>query len=96
MGWLVLLLLFVSAHKILSQVDGLDARKRVVEASLGASLGDEITVATYNIRTASQWAVRDGGDGYNGRTWKARRSAVAKTIQISGAAVVGTQVDDRN
>jgi len=57
----------------------------------GAAVGDGVTVATYNIRTASRWALRDGGDDYHGRTWPARRRAVAKTIVISGAAVVGTQ-----
>ena len=62
------------------------------KASGGDGGGDEVTVATYNVRTASQWAVRDGGDEYHGRMRPARRSAVAKTIRISGAAVVGTQV----
>jgi endonuclease/exonuclease/phosphatase family metal-dependent hydrolase len=58
---------------------------------VAGSVPDELVVASYNIRTSSNWAVRDGGDGMNGRTWSARRALVAKTIKISGAAVVGTQ-----
>lgn len=65
----------------------------LVVCARGASLAvhEELTVASYNIRTASRWAVRDGGDGRNHRTWPARRSAVAKTIEIARASVVGTQ-----
>jgi len=94
MGWLALLGLLASVQKVSSQIDARNAIIHHAEASRGESLSDVITIATYNIRTASQWAVRDGGDGYNGRTWPARRNAVSKTIQISGAAVVGTQVND--
>lgn len=55
------------------------------------SLSSELRVMTYNIRTASRWAVVDGKDGVHGRTWHDRRHAVAKSIEIGGAAVVATQ-----
>jgi len=47
---------------------------------------------TYNIRTASAWANRDGGDRAHGRTWRERRLKVLKVIEIAGwPAVLGTQ-----
>ncbi|KAH8046496.1 hypothetical protein JL720_16357 [Aureococcus anophagefferens] len=52
---------------------------------------ESITVMSYNIRTASRWATVDGGDARAGRTWAQRRRSVARTVEISGAAVVGTQ-----
>lgn len=51
----------------------------------------ELRIMTYNIRTASRWARVDGGDQANRRTWSQRLSAVAKSIEIGGAAIVGTQ-----
>jgi len=77
----------------------LSAASFLVRANIGAASGtvdegstcDEVVVATYNIRTASHWALHDGGDKYNGRTWPDRRRGVAKSIRITGAAVVGTQ-----
>ena len=52
---------------------------------------DSVTIMSYNIRTASRWATVDGGDGKSGRSWAARKRSVAKTVEISGAAVAGTQ-----
>ena len=50
---------------------------------------DSVTIMSYNIRTASRWATVDGGDGKSGRSWAARKRSVAKTVEISGAAVAG-------
>ena len=56
-----------------------------------AVMAEEVTIATYNIRTASKWAVTDGGDERNGRLWAQRRAKVAKSIEIAKATIVGTQ-----
>lgn len=50
-----------------------------------------VTVMSFNIRTASQWASRDGGDAQKGRTWDRRLPSVAKAVEIGAAHVVGTQ-----
>ena len=63
----------------------------LIVGSKATATHDEVVVGTYNIRTASKWARNDGGDERNGRTWRQRRKAVAKSIRISGASVVGTQ-----
>ena len=70
----------------------------LVVACLGVSVemasmsgGEEVTVMSYNIRTASSWATRDGGDARFGRTWARRKASVAKTVEIGKAWVVGTQ-----
>ena len=62
----------------------------LLQLALRAS-AESITVMSYNIRTASRWATVDGGDARAGRTWALRRRSVARTVEISGAAVVGTQ-----
>eukprot|EP00633_Aureoumbra_lagunensis_P006920 CAMPEP_0197320704 /NCGR_PEP_ID=MMETSP0891-20130614/61211_1 /TAXON_ID=44058 ORGANISM="Aureoumbra lagunensis, Strain CCMP1510" /NCGR_SAMPLE_ID=MMETSP0891 /ASSEMBLY_ACC=CAM_ASM_000534 /LENGTH=350 /DNA_ID=CAMNT_0042812219 /DNA_START=117 /DNA_END=1169 /DNA_ORIENTATION=- len=46
---------------------------------------------SFNIRTASRWAESDGGDLRFGRSWRDRKSRVAKSIEISKAEIVGTQ-----
>lgn len=51
----------------------------------------ELRIMTYNIRTASRWALEDGKDGVYRRSWRERKRSVAQTIKISGAAVVATQ-----
>ncbi|KAJ8604776.1 hypothetical protein CTAYLR_001026 [Chrysophaeum taylorii] len=66
--------------------------KVLVAALVGASsFSEELRVMTYNIRTASTWALRDGGDAANRRTWQERRRSVARTIEIAKASIIGTQ-----
>ena len=42
----------------------------------------EVSVASYNIRTASGWAVQEGGDGRARRQWERRQVVVVVSLAL--------------